>query len=70
MRDPVATANEQRIVRPQMRFFVPPKAENLKLAPLQKFTRFGEISLMIVAARRRRASNKVDHFGLAGFYTS
>jgi len=49
---------------------MPPKAQNLKLAPLQKFTRFGEISLLIVAARRRRSSNKSDHFGLAGFYTS
>ena len=70
MRDPVATANEQRIVRPQIKFFLPPKAQNLKLAPLQKFTRFGQISLLIVAARRRRRSNKTDHFGLAGFYTS
>jgi len=70
LRDSVATANHQKIVRPQVKFFVPPKAQNLKLAPLQKFTRFGEISLLIVAARRRRSSNKSDHFGLAGFYTS
>ncbi|HUR46058.1 MAG TPA: hypothetical protein VMZ27_09310 [Candidatus Saccharimonadales bacterium] len=62
--------NEQKIVRPQLKYFLPPKAENLKLAPLTKLTRFGQITLLIVAARKLRGSKGQKHFGLAGFYTS
>ena len=66
----MAVLNEQKIVRPQLKYFLSPKAENLKLAPLTKLTRFGQITLLIVAARKVRASKGQQHFGLAGFYMS
>jgi hypothetical protein len=67
MRTSAPTVNGQLIVQPEQKFFLSPKAENLKHAALRKSLRFGEVSIMILAARNRH-SVKREHFGLAGFH--
>jgi hypothetical protein len=66
MRDPAPISVEQQIVQPEQKFFLSPKAENLRHATLHKTGRFGDL-LMIIVAIRVRSSSKRGHFGLAGF---
>lgn len=64
---PAPTINEQLIVQPEQKYFLSPRAENLRHAALRKTLRFGDVSIMILAARSRQTA-KPEHFGLAGFH--
>jgi hypothetical protein len=66
MRASALISVEQQIVQPEQKFFISPKAENLRHATLHKTGRFGDL-LMIIVAIRVHSCSKGEHFGLAGF---
>jgi hypothetical protein len=66
MRASAPKSVEQQIVQPEQMFFISPQAENLRHAVLRKPGRFGELVMIIIAARRRDSAPS-GHFGLAGF---